>query len=164
MANECESCQQGASIVAHVLPPCIIILLRNTGCVCVYKIEPTGDLIVDAMAMLVTPCHKAIYFSSRVHIVHSIIYTKIYIFWVFKFRKMLLLKSYRMQSYRVKMWPTFEKKCYKSITNDDYRKQQDILLGTLCSIGRGIRRLSMLWCFSCDWSPILNKYLSWWWL
>ena len=30
------------------------------------------------------------------------------------------------------MWPTFEKKCYKSITNDDYRKQQDILLGTLC--------------------------------
>ena len=64
---------RGASIVAHVLPPCIIILLRNTGCVCVYKIEPTGDLIVDAMAMLVTPCHKAIYFSSRVHIVHSII-------------------------------------------------------------------------------------------
>ena len=58
---------RGASIVAHVLPPCIIILLWNTGCVCVYKIEPTGDLIVDAMAMLVTPCHKAIYFSSRVH-------------------------------------------------------------------------------------------------
>ena len=48
---------------------------------------------------------------------------------------MLLLKSYRIQSYRVKMWPTFEKKCNKSITNDDYRKQQDILLGTLCREG-----------------------------
>ena len=68
MANECESCQQGGINRCPCLAPMhYYIALWKTGCVCVYKIEPTGDLIVDAMAMLVTPCHKAIYFSSRVH-------------------------------------------------------------------------------------------------